>query len=488
MFGILPAGVRIAEHFDDFNDDTLLEPKPIKNWPKKFGKLASTAIKKHLQNDLDKTKLLVVNGGAGRTTLEILRGCENLLIDHAEPSADHFRVLDSLLKHSKIEWDQPVEGKIFKKMGFSLETEESEENLLGSKGNAVTYIQADIKGVPTKVEKYAVVVADIRHKNAAEDTQFLASLLNENGLLILGSIDDVDEENPGKMHSCSSLNEHFNRIAVVDSEACFPHIYRETRNKHQYAMSYFSVWRMKAPVKGIDSVLNNMEKNPETTEDYYEDQNILASYDIFHFGEGLLSVKNFPLRMSEVCVEACKKYETNFTLALDAGCGPGRTAMELCGAFEQVKAYDYSQGFVDNMLSKAEEKGLANLTACAGDSHKQKEIYPGDKFDLIFGCNLIDRLHTPQDWIQQSKDMLADTGLLIISSPYTWKPEHTKVENWIGGVEKEGKQVFTVDGLVNQLGPDLVLLEEQRVPFVIPDPDGTFQYTYSNCTVFGKAR
>ena len=68
-----------------------------------------------------------------------------------------------------------------------------------------------------------------------------------------------------------------------------------------------------------------------------------------------------------------------------------------------MKAYDYSQGFVDNMLSKAAEKGLTNLGACAGDSHRQNEIYKNDKFDLIFGCNLIDRLHTPQKWIQQSK-------------------------------------------------------------------------------------
>ena len=82
--------------------------------------------------------------------------------------------------------------------------------------------------------------------------------------------------------------------------------------------------------------------------------------------------------------------------------------------------------------------------------------------------------------------MLADNGLLIIASPYTWKAEHTRIGSWIGGVVKEGKPVFTVDGLANLLGPDLVLLEEQRVPFVIPDPDGTFQYTYSNCTVFGR--
>ena len=86
------------------------------------------------------------------------------------------------------------------------------------------------------------------------------------------------------------------------------------------------------------------------------------------------------------------------------------------------------------------------------------------------------------------QEMLADNGLLIISSPYTWKPEHTKIENWVGGVVKDGDNVFTADGLVDLLGPDLVLLEQLRVPFVIPDPDGTFQYTYSNCTVFGRKR
>ena len=82
--------------------------------------------------------------------------------------------------------------------------------------------------------------------------------------------------------------------------------------------------------------------------------------------------------------------------------------------------------------------------------------------------------------------MLTETGLLIISSPYTWKPEHTGIENWVGGFVKDGKNVFTVEGLVDLLAPDLVLLEEQKVPFVIPDPDGTFQYTYSNCTIFGR--
>ena len=34
-------------------------------------------------------------------------------------------------------------------------------------------------------------------------------------------------------------------------------------------------------------------------------------------------------------MEACRKYKTNFSLALDAGCGPGRTALELCAEFSK---------------------------------------------------------------------------------------------------------------------------------------------------------
>lgn len=84
--------------------------------------------------------------------------------------------------------------------------------------------------------------------------------------------------------------------------------------------------------------------------------------------------------------------------------------------------------------------------------------------------------------------MLSPRGLLIIASPYTWKDEHTSPEKWIGGFKKDGEDLFTVDGLRLMLSPELTLLEEKRVPFVIADVDGTFQYTYSNCTVFGAQR
>ena len=107
-----------------FDGETLLEPKPVKNWPKLFGRLTSVAIRKN-GDSAKKSNVLVVNGGAGRTTLELLRSCDNLLIDHSDSSASHVKILNTLLKESTISWDQPIEGEIFKKMTFTLEAEES---------------------------------------------------------------------------------------------------------------------------------------------------------------------------------------------------------------------------------------------------------------------------------------------------------------------------------------------------------------------------
>jgi hypothetical protein len=84
--------------------------------------------------------------------------------------------------------------------------------------------------------------------------------------------------------------------------------------------------------------------------------------------------------------------------------------------------------------------------------------------------------------------MLNEGGILVISSPYTWMGEHTPEQKWIGGFQKNGENFSTVDGLKDLLQPELELLDVQRIPFVIPDADGTYQYTYSNCTIFGSKK
>ena len=81
------------------------------------------------------------------------------------------------------------------------------------------------------------------------------------------------------------------------------------------ATSYFSVWRKRQTVAVTAATACGLGgPAPQTAVDYYEDRGILSSYDIFHFGEGLLGVKNFPLAIAEVCLAACQRYSLHFLL------------------------------------------------------------------------------------------------------------------------------------------------------------------------------
>ena len=75
--------------------------------------------------------------------------------------------------------------------------------------------------------------------------------------------------------------------------------------------------------------------------------------------------------------------------------------------------------------------------------------------------------------------MLREGGLIVVASPYTWRPEYTAVEEWLGGflkvvnmlgsyskrVLQDAENHFTVDGLKEALSPELELLQELKVNF-----------------------
>jgi len=482
-FKNMELGSFITEHYSNFEHQTLIDKQPVQNWPQTFGQMAAEYIHREPSKEINRN-VLVVNGGPGRATIEILRNCRSLKIDHTDASANKLQVLETLLTDSKIQWNQKLEGSISQHHAFNIP--EKYDALLSDMGNEVAYWQADYLNLKPQLKDYDIIAADCRHNNAKDSLLEVTSRLKLGGLLILGSVDDVDENQPGGKHSIQALR-GFERVSPKSDS--FAHIRPETRNKHQYTISYFSVWRKDAEQLSKTTVKTQSSSSEQMrAEDYYEDLDILSSYHRFHFGRGLLSVKNFMERMSEVCVDAGRKYGIEFNAALDAGCGPGRCALEMCKAFRKVFAYDYCPSFVRMLETEKSHRSIDNLEAVQGDANRQDELFPNRKFDLIVGCNLIDRLSTPKKWILQSKEMLSANGVLIIASPYTWMKEYTPEESWVGGFKKDGENFYTVDGLQLLLGPELVLKEEERVPFVIPDADGTFQYTYSNCTIFAHAQ
>jgi SAM-dependent methyltransferase len=58
---------------------------------------------------------------------------------------------------------------------------------------------------------------------------------------------------------------------------------------------------------------------------------------------------------------------------------------------------------------------------------------PEEKYDLICGFNLIDRLQSPQEFLESIKARLTPGGVLVLSSPYTWLEEFTPKTKWLGG-------------------------------------------------------
>ena len=312
MFEDILLGKQLTEHFTDFTDQTLIDRKPVANWPCLFGTKAAEIINERASGG-GPLKVLVVHGGVGRSTLELLRHCNNLIIDHSDANADNFEILKTLLSESHLKWNQQLEGQIVEAKEYKLTEAETQDKLLAAKNNSVSYWKADYKNLDPLMTGYDVIVADFRYKDCASHLDHALKRLKPGGILVQGTIDDPNDASPGPNHSLQVLAKKCTQIPQnPDIPKSFPHIYRQTRNKHQYAISYFSAW-----TKDLDesqdsndgsSKNEDFKETVQTTADYYEDQSILESYDRFHFGEGLLSVKNFPLRMAEVCIEACKKY------------------------------------------------------------------------------------------------------------------------------------------------------------------------------------
>ena len=224
------------------------------------------------------------------------------------------------LKHSKLNSPryQQLEGTLNELCEHNLPTGETKEQLLNERGNSVSFWQADYSNLRPQLDGYQVIVADFRHKDAAQHLFHLSTKLQAGGLLLLGSIDDVSgAESAGPLSSLVVLDRLFTRVHCDGALESYPHIYKETRNKHQYAISHFSAWRKKEDAEGIQltaeeevifkyylqlsfSFQERLIHYSTTTAQYYEDKSILTSYDRFHFGPGLLGVKNFPQRMAEV--------------------------------------------------------------------------------------------------------------------------------------------------------------------------------------------
>ncbi|ORY04178.1 hypothetical protein K493DRAFT_311473 [Basidiobolus meristosporus CBS 931.73] len=254
--------------------------------------------------------------------------------------------------------------------------------------------------------------------------------------------------------------------------------------------------------------------------------------------------------------------------AFDLGCAVGRSTLELAKTFDQVVGADYSYRFVETG-SEIAKSGKVNFSALVeGSIFTQHEVTLGDKqvpltgedgqtltksifgsipstepmgpedikkltdrvsfmqqdacklttekelygFHCVLAANLIDRLYEPQLFLNSIQERIVPGGYLVLLSPYTWLPEYTPVEHWVGGKTVNGQAVMTKNGLKDILSQYFELVElspvdssfedlntstclESRetntitsfhVPFVIRETHRKYQHSFSECTIWRK--
>ena len=248
---------------------------------------------------------------------------------------------------------------------------------------------------------------------------------------------------------------------------------------------------------------------PATTQtSHYETDRLVSEYAEFHFGDEYFNVPNFPRALAQLAIEAMGDKPAR--KALDLGCATGRASFELARHFERVTGIDFSARFIGLGVQLAEQGRLRytlveegelvtykerNLAELGLDKVAHKvEFFQGDAcnlkdvfsaYDLIVAANLIDRLYSPEKFLASVHERLNPGGVLLIASPYTWLPEHTKRESWIGGFKKDGENFTTLDGLKAVLGKHFRLIRGPlSVPFVIRETKRKFQHTLSEVTIW----
>ena len=243
---------------------------------------------------------------------------------------------------------------------------------------------------------------------------------------------------------------------------------------------------------------------------HYETDRLVAEYAEFHYGDEYFNVPNVPRALARLAIEAMADKPAR--KALDLGCATGRAAFELARHFAQVTGIDFSARFISLGVQLAEHGSLRytlveegelvsykerNLAELGLDTVAQKvEFFQGDAcnlkpvftdYDLILAANLIDRLYSPEKFLTAVHERLNPGGVLLIASPYTWLPEHTKREAWIGGFKKDGENFTTLDGLKSILGKHFRLIRGPLpVPFVIRETRRKFQHTLSEVTIWER--
>lgn len=204
------------------------------------------------------------------------------------------------------------------------------------------------------------------------------------------------------------------------------------------------------------------------------------------------SAMDFPARCAQKVIETASIVGAGRGAALDLGCAVGGASFELAtrkGGYESVVGVDFSDAFINLAKQMQQDGQIQYHLTLEGDQHEElKAMVPthvdrnrlsfmqGDatdlsqpwaqaQYDAVLMGNLLCRLPQPHAVLQGMAQLVAPKGVLMLTSPFSWKPEFTAREEWLGGREAGLRGSEAVAEALDAAGFDA--LDQHDMPLVI---------------------
>jgi putative 4-mercaptohistidine N1-methyltranferase len=239
----------------------------------------------------------------------------------------------------------------------------------------------------------------------------------------------------------------------------------------------------------------------------YESERLLAEYLLFHYGDsaqtlggrpGPEQATSFPRRVVEELLRPELLPGPSQGRGLDLGCAVGAGTFALRRFVAEVLGVDFSSAFIRAANELREHGFLATriieegsrtvpftarvpeeipregVTFECGDAMSLPPEWQG--FDVVVAANLLCRLPEPRRLLTRFATLVRPGGQLLLATPFSWLPEFTAPEHWLGGREGDAP-CFEV--LREALEPDFVLDAQSELPMLLREHARKFQYTVS---------
>jgi putative 4-mercaptohistidine N1-methyltranferase len=244
----------------------------------------------------------------------------------------------------------------------------------------------------------------------------------------------------------------------------------------------------------------------------YETDKLLEEYVLLHFGTpqqilpwdfGPKEALEFPAR----CVTE-RVRPRNGGRALEIGCSVGRACFELSVFCDEVIGLDFSRNFIEQAQDLCRSKRARFSIADEGELRQSCEYRLDERFrpeniafevgdatnlradlgtfDIVLACNLLCRVPDPQSVLRRLPSLVKKGGQLVLTSPYTWMEDYTPRRFWLGGFERDGEAVRSLESLKKGLDGTFRCDDVVDMPFLIREHSRKFQWSVAQASCWTR--